>query len=242
MAETTKATIGFVSGGTSSMPHYQSFLPLIPAQVKIDFQGLELYGSSLYEIAGKKETIVRRIQELATDRRWDGVIVTAAPTEVLNPGLFKDLQVALTVPFTTALHACVSALRVYAARRVLLLTPFDARLNELIRQHLEKMGISATAPHSFSELGAAKRMGPDEVLELTKQCVARTLSDPVDAIYFQGAVLDPIKILGKIETQLAMIAIASNPAMLWYILSKLGMAFPMTGYGRLLREWPKVSE
>src|SRR4030095_15897846 len=70
-------------------------------------------------------------------------IVTAAPTEVLNPGLYDSLKAALSVPFTTALHACVAALRVYSAPRVLLLTPFDARLNELIVQHLQKVGVTA---------------------------------------------------------------------------------------------------
>jgi hypothetical protein len=240
MAESVKATIGFVSGGTSSMPHYGSFLPLIPSEVKMDFQGLELYGNSLYEIAEKKEIIVRRIRELVTNRNWDGVIVTAAPTEVLNPGLYDDLKAELAVPFTTALHACVAALRIYAARRVLLLTPFDQRLNDLICHHLDKVGISAVAPHPFSELGVPKRMGPDAVFELVKNSLSPT--DPVDAIYFQGAVLDPIKVLEKLETDPGITVIASNPAMLWYLLSKLNLSYPISGYGRLLREWPKLSE
>ncbi|MDZ4345400.1 MAG: hypothetical protein U1E51_23530 [Candidatus Binatia bacterium] len=111
MSVAIKTKIGFVSGGTGSMPHYNSFLPMVPAEVEIDFQGLQLYSNSLYEIGGKKETIVRRVGEFVLNRKWDGVIVTAAPTEVLNPGLFDALQLALTVPFTTALHACVAALR-----------------------------------------------------------------------------------------------------------------------------------
>jgi Arylmalonate decarboxylase len=239
MAETIKARIGFVSGGTSSMPHYNSFLPLVPSAIEMDFQGLQLYGDSLYEIADKKETIVQRIQEFVASRRWNGVIVTAAPTEVLNPGLFDALQAALTVPFTTALHACVAALRVYSAKRVLLLTPFDRRLNDLICQHLDRLGVSAAAPHPFDELGVPKRMRPDEVFELTKNNLDAT--HPVDAIYFQGAVLDPIKVLEKMETNLGITVIASNPAMLWYVLSKLGLSYPVSGYGRLMREWPKLS-
>jgi hypothetical protein len=242
MAEGIRAKIGFVSGGASSMPHYNSFLPLVPSEIKIDFRGLELYGASLYEIAGKKETIVRRIQEFVTDRKWDGVIVTAAPTEVLNPGLYDALQAALQVPFTTALHACVAALRWYDAKRVLLLTPFDARLNGLICEHLGKLGMSAVAPHSFSELGVPKRMSPDEVFDLTKSAVSLVASDPVDAIYFQGAVLDPIKVLEKIEREIGLTAIASNPAMLWYVLSRLGLSYPMSGYGGLLREWPELGD
>jgi hypothetical protein len=240
MADATKASVGFVSGGAGSMPHYNSFLPIVPKEIEIDFQGLELYGKSLYEIADKKETIVRRVQEFVASRSWQGVIVTAAPTEVLNPGLYDALKAALPVPFTTALHACVAALRVYAAPRVLLLTPFDARLNELIVEHLRNAGVTALAPHAFEELAVPKRMPPDEVFELTKRNLAAV--GKVDAIYFQGAVLDPIKALDKIETELKATVIASNPAMLWYVVSKLGMKFPMSGYGRLLREWPEIEK
>ena len=57
MVDGVKAKIGFVSGGTSSMPHYNSFLPIVPKEVEIDFQGLQLYGKSLYEISDKKEII-----------------------------------------------------------------------------------------------------------------------------------------------------------------------------------------
>ena len=239
MADDVKATIGFVSGGASSMPHYNSFLPLIPRQIKMDFQGLDLYRDSLYQIEGKKDVIVQKVKESVQNRGWGGVIVTAAPTEVLNPGLFDDLQANLHVPFTTALHACVVALKVYSAKRVLLLTPFEQRLNELICNHLHKLGVSAVAPHPFSELGIPKRMTPDEVFELTKNNLKG--ADPVDAVYFQGAVLDPIKVLEKIETDLGITTIASNPAMLWYVLSKLKLSYPISGYGRLMREWPKLS-
>jgi hypothetical protein len=220
------------------MPHYDSFTPLIPDEVQLDFVGLELYRDSLYEIADKKEIIVRRIREFVTTRKWDGVIVTAAPTEVLNPGLYEALKAALPVPFTTALHACVAALTLYSAKRVLLLTPFDERLNAMIVQHLEKEGVSAVAPHPFDELGIPKRMSPDEVFDLAKKTLGAVGS--VDAIYFQGAVLDPIKALEKIEKELNVTVIASNPAMFWYVLSRLELAYPMSGYGRLLNEWPSL--
>ena len=127
MVDGVKARIGFVSGGAGSMPHYNSFLPIVPKDIELDFQGLELYGKSLYEIADRKETIVRRVKEFVANRGWQGVIVTAAPTEVLNPGLYDSLEAALSVPFTTALNACVAALRVYSAPRVLL-TPLTALL------------------------------------------------------------------------------------------------------------------
>jgi len=100
--------------------------------------------------------------------------------------------------------------------------------------------VTAIAPHSFQELAVPKRMTPDEVFELTKNNLAG--AGKVDAIYFQGAVLDPIKCLERIESELNATVIASNPAMFWYVLSKLKLSYPMSGYGRLLREWPAVGE
>jgi Arylmalonate decarboxylase len=239
MAEAIRARIGFVSGGAGSMPHYNSFLPIIPKEIEVDFQGLDLYRSSLYEIADKKAVILSRLKDFIAERKWDGVILTAAPTEVLNPGLYDELEAALSIPFTTALYACVVALRAYAAPRVLLLTPFDRRLNDLIVAHLAKAGVGAIAPQSFDDLAVPKRMTPDEVFELAKKNLSA--AGAVDAIYFQGAVLDPIKCLDRIETELKKTAIASNPAMFWYVCSKLRMKYPMDGFGRLLKEWPALT-
>ena len=53
-----------------------------------------------------------------------------------------------------------------------------------------------------------------------------------------GAVLDPLAIIGDMERELGVPVIASNPAMLWSILSKLGRSYRIEGSGRLLAEWP----
>ena len=221
------------------MPHYNSFLPIVPDEVAIDFRGMDLYGASLYEIADKKQLIVGRVAELASTNAWNGVILTAAPTEVLNPGLYDALHGALAIPFTTALHACVAALRVYSATKVLLLTPFDARMNGLIVEHLAQAGVTALAPQSFDQLDVPKRMTTEEVFGLTQKHLQT--AGEVDAIYFQGAVLDPVKRLEKIESELQKTVIASNPAMLWYVLSQLELRYPTGGYGSLLREWPRFA-
>jgi maleate cis-trans isomerase len=228
--------IGFISPGPATWPHYDSFMELVPNFVKFDFHGLGLYGNSLYEIAGKKAEIVDRIQELATTYSWHGVVVIGAPTEVMNPGLLDELTAALPIPVTTALSASVAALRKYSAQHLLLLTPFETRLNNLIEKYLTQAGFSVVAPRSFANIGEAGRLQPDEVFQLTQQALSEV--DAVDAIYFQGAVLDPLKVLDRIETELTTIAIASNPAMLWDILSQLGRRAPLNGYGKLLAQWP----
>lgn len=238
MAKTQGAKIAFITCGPKSRSHFASVGPLVPQNTVVDIESLELYSDNLYAIENKKELILQKIKELVQERKWDGVMLVAAPTEVLNPGIFDELQSSLDVPVTTALDACVAALRAYTAKRVLLLTPFDARLNELIRSHLEKLGIFAIAPSPFQLLGDAIKLTQDEVFEHSDRALREVC--PVDAIYFQGAVLDPLKILDRIERELKTTVIASNPAMLWFMLSKLGHSHCIEGYGKLLREWPAL--
>ncbi|HLN88032.1 MAG TPA: hypothetical protein VK200_16250 [Candidatus Limnocylindrales bacterium] len=233
---TEQLSIGFISPGPPTWPHYDSFTALIPEFVTFDFQGLGLYGKSLYEITGKKQEIVSRIDELAVVKQWHAVIVIGAPTEVMNPRLLSDLKSVLKIPVTTALGASVAALKSYQIKRLLLLTPFDNRLNGMIEDYLRAAGFEVVAPRSFADIGQAGQLGPLAVYDLTEEALRD--AGAVDAIYFQGAVLDPLKVLEKIENDLRMTAIASNPAMLWYILSQLGRRAPISGYGRLLAEWP----
>jgi maleate isomerase len=58
-----------------------------------------------------------------------------------------------------------------------------------------------------------------------------------DAIYFQGALLDPLPVLDRLEAELKVPIVASNPAMLWFVLSKLGLSYRIAGYGQLLSSW-----
>lgn len=235
MAQTLQ--IGFVSPGPASWPHYDGFMKLVPEFVKFDFQGLDLFDQSLYEITGKKAEVVRRVSELAVEKKWQGVILIGAPTEVMNPGLFADLKAALPIPVTTALSASVHALRHYGAKRLLLLTPFETRLNGMIEEYLAAAGFAVRAPKSFANIAEAGRLEPEAVYDLTQQALREV--GPVDAIYFQGAVLDPLPVLQRIEDDLKTTAIASNPAMLWEILSQLHERAPVQGYGKLLAEWPR---
>jgi len=228
--------IGFVSPGPATWPHYDGLIKLVPDFVHFDFQGLGLFDQSLYEISGKKREVVRRVIELAVDKKWHALILIGAPTEVMNPGLFGELEAALPIPVTTALTASVHALRQYNAKHLLLLTPFEIRLNVMIEAYLTAAGFSVRAPKSFANIGEAGRLGPDAVYDLTKRALAEAGS--VDAIYFQGAVLDPLPVLQQIENDLKITAIASNPAMLWEILSQLGHPAPLQGYGKLLADWP----
>ncbi len=88
----------------------------------------------------------------------------------------------------------------------------------------------------FSSIEAAAAATPEDVFALAKRELAA--ASGVDGIYFQGGRLDPVPVLEQMERELHSTVIASNPAMLWHILTKLGLTFHIEGGGRLLREWP----
>lgn len=236
MAQTARVRIAFVSPRSASSTHYDSFKRIIPSDVQMDFYGLELAGRSLYELEGKKDTIVQRAAELYEKHRWEGAIFSGAPVEVLNPGFFDALRARFQSPLVTALSASIAALKTYGARRVLLMTPFDEPLNRLIREHLVRSEIQAVSPkEALSHYTDALKMGPDQVYDMTREALSE--ASDVDAIYFQGAVLDPLEHLEEMERNFGKLMIASNPAMLWSILSQLGFTYRIRGHGRLLEEW-----
>ncbi len=241
MGQGILARIGFVTPTSPSSPHFAGFKALVPSDVQLDFEGLGLVRTSLEELRGVLETVVERTKKAVKEREWQGVIVSGAPVELLNPGLLKELRNAVKVPVTTALDSCATALRAFSASRVLLLTPFDESMNRLVRDYLVGCGIEAVSPvKTFKHYSDALKLAPEEVYAYTKDSFEAVKN--VKAIYFQGAVLDPLKVLQKIEDDLRVPVVASNPAMLWFILSKLGQSYSIGGNGKLLREWNKLPQ
>ena len=231
--------IGWLGPSLPSTSHIRKFAALVPQDVEVVYQQLVLHQGVLSDVQGKSEMIVARAVDFAHADHLDGLIFPGAPREVFNPGLYAAFSAALVIPVTTALRASAAALQTFGARRVLLLTPFDAELNERIRQFLLEFGIAAVSPSEIlRHYTDALSMNADSVVSYAERAMNEQKN--IDAIYFQGAVLDPMDCLEKMENELKVPVIASNPAMLWHMLSRLGRKYPLTGYGRLLAAWPAI--
>lgn len=239
MANQSAVKVGWLGPSLPSSSHIQTFHKLIPAGVEIVYERLILHEGVLNDVRGKLDFIVERAVRFAEAQGLDGLIFPGAPREVLNPGLFAAFSAALKIPVTTALRASASALQTFGATRVLLLTPFDAALNAGIRDFLTDFGISGVSPSEvLRHYTDALQMTPDNVVAYAERAMAEL--QPVDAIYFQGAVLDPMDCLDAMEAELKVRVVASNPAMLWNILSRLGRKHLVIGHGKLLATWPAL--
>ena len=241
MPPTARARVGFIGSSAPSSPHHETFRAFIPKDIDFTFVQEEGAGASLYEARGKLDQLVRQTVEMTERLGWDGVIISGAPKEVLNPGMWDRLSDAVRIPVATALRSSVAALKVFSAKRILLMTPVDDELKKMYRDFLAGFGIEAVyPPQTLRAHTEAQKLTPGDVESMTRKAFAEQSS--VDAIYFQGALLDPLKVLEKIEIELKVPVVASNPAMLWFVLSKLALSYNIAGYGRLLASWPALPE
>jgi len=239
MPDTTRTRIGWLGPSLPTSSHLRKVERIVPANVELVHEQLILHDGVLNDVQGKLDAIVTRAVELTHKHCWDGLIFPGAPREVLNPGLFAGFSSALKIPVATALRASAATLRTFSAKRILLLTPFDESLNKLICDFLGDFGIvAASASETLRHYTDALRMTPEDVVAYARRAMAER--QDVDAIYFQGAVLDPMDCLDKIELELKIPVVASNPAMIWYMLSKLGRKNQTSGYGKLLESWPAL--
>jgi maleate cis-trans isomerase len=239
MAQLQNSKIGFIGSSAPSSPHHDSFRAFIPKD--IDFTFIQEVGekTSLYDARGKLDALLGQVQELISEHRWDGVIISGAPKEALNTGMWERVSAELSVPVSLALRSSVAALTAFGAKRILLMTPVDDQLKKMYRDYIWQFGIeSFFPPQTLRAHTDALKLTSSDVEAMTESALAEY--PKVDAIYFQGALLDPLPVLEKMELAFKLPIVASNPAMLWLILSKLGLNYHISGYGKLLSAWPKV--
>ena len=233
------AKIGFLGSSAPSSPHHASFKKFIPADIDFTFTQASGMRSSLYDAKGKVEMLIAESKQLIAERSWHGLIISGAPKEALNPGMWEQVSVALKVPVTLALRSSVAALKAFSAKRILLMTPVDDQLKKMYHDYLAGFAIESFYPRQILRAHTdAEKLTAKDVEAMTIKALGEYPN--VDAIYFQGALLDPIPILDKLEIELKLPIVASNPAMLWLVLSKLGLSYHIEGYGKLLASWPAV--
>ena len=234
-----KAHIGLLTSRSGDRPHFDDLRGLVPAEVGLTIESVGVGPEATVD--ARTEAVLRRATEIARDHPIEGLIITGAPLTVLNPDIEKKLAEAITIPVTTPVRAATAALHAINAQRLIFMTPFDDEINSRIQDRLKRSGLPVLSCPSLEYLGArtGTHVAADKIFGIMEKIVHETPG--ADAIYFQGAPFNPLPIIDRIESELKLPVIASNPAMLWHILSRLGHKFSIQGYGRLLASWPSLS-
>jgi len=233
--------IGILSPATPNRPHFKSLDGILPEGVTIAHEGLGLLGDSYQDLAGKTERIIELAKTFVERNSVRGLMVTGGFVTLFNPGLEDKVAAAVRLPVVSAVSSAVAALKIFGAQSVLLMTPFDRASDALIERHLNGLGFTVYAGPAFEnrKAGSPVNLSRTELFNLVEETFkAKPQSD---AIYFQGATMDPLPIVQRLEDVLAVPVITSNTAMLWHLLSKLGLKYTVEGCGRLLAQWPSLS-
>jgi maleate cis-trans isomerase len=238
MAPTRNITLGLLSPATPNKPHFKHVDALLPPGVSLIHEGLGLLGDAYQDLAGKAEIVIAKAKDFVARNKVDGLVLTGGFIGLFNPGIDVKVSEAIQLPVATAVSSAIAALNIYQAKSVLLMTPFDAKSDAVIKDHLNGLGFTVHLGPAFEgrRAGSGVDLTPDELFDLVVTTYRRFA--PADAIYFQGATMDPLPIIQRLEDGLKVPVIASNPAMFWSVLSKLGVKDSVKGYGRLLGDWP----
>lgn len=238
MAAAKNVHIGLLTSRSGDRPHFEGFRALVPVAVGLTIESVGVGPEATVD--ARTEGVLRRAKEVVRDHRIDGLIITGAPLTVLNPAIEKQLDETIAIPVTTPIRAATPALQAINAKNLILMTPFDDEINSKIKDRLKRSGLDVISCPSLEYLGArtGTHVPPDKIFGIMEKIVHQT--PQADAIYFQGAPFDPLPIIGRIESELKLPVIASNPAMLWHCLSRLGHKFSIPGYGKLLASWPAL--
>src|SRR5262245_14705387 len=238
-----KIHIGILSPATADRLHFKSLEQMLPPEVTVTNEGLGLLQNSYHDLEGKTDDIAARAADFVRRNQVHGLIVTGGFVTLFNPGLEAKLAEVVQIPVISAVPSVTAALNALSVTKVMLVTPFTAEMNAYIERHLTNIGLTVAPGPPYDKTrkpGAGVDISPDE---LFRRVEASYRQNPtVHAIYFQGATLDPLPIIQRLEDHLRIPVISSNTAMFWNIVSKLGAKFSINGYGKLLSSWPSSSK
>lgn len=135
-------------------------------------------------------------------------------------------------------HDAAAALGRFGARRIGLITPFDAQGNRNAARVFTALGFEVVSTAGFACANALHIAHiPDAAKE---RLVVEHLARPeqrLDAVVQCGTNLSFSRVAERLEPQLGIPVLGINATLLWYALRETGITKPLQGGGRLLREF-----
>jgi len=148
--------------------------------------------------------------------------------------LIAELSAELRVPVTSSLTSQVAALRAVGARRIGVATPFRDHdiYSGYLRHYGFEMGALEGADRTVLDLAAADE---DQAADLARRLAGSGAG--IDTLYFPAPHWGIVGIIDPLEREYGLNVVTSVQAIVWNALRLAGVADPVPGYGRLLREF-----
>ena len=145
-----------------------------------------------------------------------------------------DVAAMVGVPVFSASEADYAALRALGARRIGVVTPFNAEVDAVVKANAEAAGFEVVA------IKGTEAPSLPAICETPLEDIERVFSEvaetPSDAILQVGTALPVVAIIQALEAELDRAIVACNAAVYWQTLRGIGISDPVAGFGRLLAE------
>ncbi|MBI4524303.1 MAG: hypothetical protein HY695_10890 [Deltaproteobacteria bacterium] len=147
--------------------------------------------------------------------------------------IVKDWEKKYKVPIVTAPMTQVEALNALKAKKIVGVTYFTGKINDVFSRYFADAGFEVMAmegiPVAFDAVG---KLSSQEVYAHTRNAFLR--HSGADAIYMLGSGWRSLDIIDLLEQDLQVPVVHPVPTRVWSIQKRLHVRQPVTGYGRLL--------
>ena len=223
------------SSNTTVEPEFYRALP----------RDVTLHTARLYLTRITPEAILNMVAEMENQARLlasadvDVIVLGAtAPSFLKGLGydreLIQKIQTVTGRTATTTSTALIEAIRHLGARRVVLGSAYDEKVNGIARAFIEASGVEVLAMKGLSLVDnlVVGRLAADTAYDLARQ-VDRA---DADAIVLSCTNWQTMDALERIERETGKPVVSTTQASIWAALRIVGYTQPIDGYGRLLRE------
>jgi maleate isomerase len=236
VVQKTSHRIGLLvpSSNTTVEPEFYRALPA----------NVTLHTARLFLTQITPEAILGLVEELETQSRLlasadvDVIMLGAtAPSFLKGAGYDREviarIEKATGKPATTTSTALLRALRFLDAKRIVLGSAYDDKVNAIAQGFLEANGFKVVAARGLGMVDnlAVGRLGPESAYELARGA-DRTDADAMVLACTNWRTMDTIE---RLERDLGKPVVSTSQVSVWDALRMIGYRREIPGYGQLLR-------
>lgn len=230
----TRARIGVLvpSGNSVAEPELRA---MMPHGVGLLVTRLPLTGSSETQLLAMLETLETGTRLLA-DAQPDAIAFHCTAVSTFAPHMAGEIRTrmgqAAAIPALATADAILAALEALRARRILLVTPYIAKVHEREAAWLTAMGFTVVGGGCMGVSGNndMARIPPETIADRVR---AEARGVQADVCFVSCTAIRSAGLIGSLEAELGIPVITSNQVLAWYAPRRLGIADSPPGFGRL---------
>jgi maleate isomerase len=146
----------------------------------------------------------------------------------------SELAAHLGIPVCNASIATQQGLHQLGAKRIAVLTPFNAEIDQVVKANIESGGFEVVAIRGTEAPSLPEIC--ETPLQKIRELVLELARTDCDAIAQIGTALPMVGLIDELERETGKTIVACNAAVYWQTLRAADIDDALPGYGRLLRE------